>query len=80
MRCKRYYNYFNQTEEKPTGSEPCDIYLRYSSIDYWNVLLNKSEFENLTPMKLCSILNDAYMAGRKDAMTDLRSMIDGDAS
>lgn len=78
MTYKRTYTY-NSTENN--GYDPCDILLQHYPEEIWRtIVLSKEDFENLQPWKFCSLLNDAYEQGRKDAMKDLRTMIEGDAT
>lgn len=64
-------------EEPGTGGfEPTDILVQhYNDPGMRTTLLRKDEFENLKPWELCSLLNEAYNSGRKDAMEDLRRFI-----
>lgn len=58
------------------GFEPTDILVQhYNDPGMRTMLLRKDEFENLKPWELCSILNEVYESGRKDAMEDLRRFI-----
>ena len=58
------------------GFEPTDILVQhYNDPSMRTTLLRKEEFENLRPWELCSILNEVYASGRRDAMEDLRRFI-----
>ena len=78
MGYKRTYTF---NSENNSGYEPCDILLQHYPGETWRtIVLSKEDFETLRPWQLCSLLNNAYEAGRKDAMADLRTMIEGDAT
>ena len=58
------------------GWSPGDIVCQLYNDEAWRtVLLPKQDFETITPWKFCSLLNDAYERGRKEALEDLRSMM-----
>jgi hypothetical protein len=58
------------------GFKPTDILVQhYNDPGMRTTLLRKDEFENLKPWELCSILNEVYESGRRDAMEDLRKFI-----
>ena len=78
MGYKRTYT-FNQ--EMNSGHEACDILLQHYPGETWRtIVLSKEDFENVKPWQLCGLLNNAYSQGRKDAMADLRTMIEDDAT
>lgn len=59
-----------------SGFEPTDILVQhYNDEKFRTVLLSEYDFVNLKPWELCSILNQVYTSGRKDAMEDLRRFI-----
>ena len=58
------------------GWAPGDIVCQlYNDTAWRTVLLSKQDFKTITPWTLCSLLNDAYERGRKEALEDLRSMM-----
>lgn len=60
--------------EGENGYDPCDILLDHglSSPDFRTYVIRE---EDLKPWQICKALNDAYEAGRADAMRDLRNFI-----
>ena len=60
--------------EEDNGYEPCDILLDHGlkSPDFRTYVIRK---EDLKPWQICVALNDAYKAGREEAMRDLRRFI-----
>jgi len=68
----RYYCV--RTDEEGYGSEPCDILLDHGlkNPDFRTYVLRK---ENWSGRSICQVLNDAYEAGRAEAMRDLRRFI-----
>jgi hypothetical protein len=60
--------------ETDNGSEPCDILLDhgYGNADFRTYVIRK---EDLSPWKIAHELNNAYQAGREEAMRDLRNFI-----
>lgn len=70
MGYNRYYSFDNK---KDNGYNPCDILLKlYDSDDFKTIAIRQ---EDLVPWKICEALNNAYKAGREDAMRDLRIFI-----
>jgi hypothetical protein len=60
--------------ETDNNLEPCDILLDHGlkSPDFRTYVIRK---EDLYPWKIAHELNNAYQAGREDAMRDLRNFI-----
>jgi hypothetical protein len=60
--------------EADSGYEPCDILLDHGLKDssFRTYVIRK---EDLKPWQICTALNDAYRAGREEAMRDLRNFI-----
>jgi hypothetical protein len=60
--------------EGENGYDPCDILLDHGlkSPDFRTYVIRE---EDLKPWQICKALNDAYDAGREDAMRDLRQFI-----
>jgi len=59
--------------ESDNGSDPCDILLDHGlSADFRTYVIRK---EDLSPWKIVHELNNAYQAGREEAMRDLRNFI-----
>jgi hypothetical protein len=60
--------------EEDNGYEPCDILLDhgYGNKDFRTFVIRKEEFK---PWQVADALNNAYKAGREDAMRDLRNFI-----
>ncbi len=60
--------------ETDNGYEPCDILLDHglNSPDFRTYVIRR---EDLSPWKIAHELNNAYQAGREDAMRDLRRFI-----
>jgi hypothetical protein len=65
---------FYCVRETDNGYEPCDILLDHGLKDpsFRTYVIRK---EDLKPWQICSALNDAYKAGREEAMRDLRNFI-----
>ena len=60
-------------DQQESGYDPCDIRLQlYKSDDFTTIAIRKDE---LYPRKIAEALNNAYRAGRNDAMQDLRNFI-----
>lgn len=77
MSKKTYVWKKKEGEEPGTGGfEPTAILVQhYNDEGFRTVLLSEDDFINLKPWELCSILNEVYASGRKDAMEDLRRFI-----
>lgn len=60
--------------ETENGYEPCDILMDHGLInpDFRTYAIRK---EDLKPWQICDALNNAYKAGREDAMRDLRNFM-----
>jgi hypothetical protein len=60
--------------EEDNGFESCDILLDHglNSSDFRTYVIRK---EDLKPWQICTALNDAYKAGREEAMRELRNFI-----
>ena len=55
------------------SNEPCDILLQhFKSDDFRTYVIRKEDWTGRT---ICTALNNAYEAGRADAMRDLRRFI-----
>jgi hypothetical protein len=65
---------FYCTREEDSVYEPCDILLDHGLKDtgFRTYVIRKEDFK---PWQICNALNDAYKAGREDAMRDLRNFI-----
>lgn len=76
MNERRYTYCFNQEEDNNYGYGKCDILLQhYGDTGFRTGILTKEEFERIDAWKQCSLLNEAYDAGYKHAMEDLRRFI-----
>lgn len=65
--------YCTREEDNDNGSEPCDILLQhFKSDNFRTYVIRKEEWSG---WRIASALNDAYKAGREDAMRDLRNFI-----
>lgn len=74
MSNRRFTYCFNQEEN--IGSKKCDILLQhYEDVGFRTRVLSKEEFEGINAWTQCSLLNNAYDAGYKHAMEDLRRFI-----
>ena len=60
--------------EGENGYDPCDILLDHglNNTDFRTYVIRE---EDLKPWQIVTALNDAYKAGREDAMRDLRNFI-----
>ena len=67
----RYYCI--REEDSSHGSEPVDILLQhFKSDDFKTYVIRKEDWAGWS---ICNALNNAYEAGRADAMRDLRNFI-----
>jgi hypothetical protein len=58
------------------GFEPTDILVQhYNDEGFRTILLDEEDFKRLAPWKLCSLLNDAYDSGYRDAKADIRNVL-----
>lgn len=55
------------------GHDPGDILLQHYDDDQWRTIVIRED--ELVPWKIANALNNAYEAGKKDAMRNLRNMI-----
>jgi hypothetical protein len=55
------------------GYNPADILLQHYEDDKWRTIVISED--DLKPWKIAEALNNAYEAGKKDAMRNLRMMI-----
>ncbi len=68
----RYYC-FNEKEHTGYGPTTCNILIQhFKSDDFRTVAIREDEW---SAWNLCSALNNAYEAGRQDAMRDLRNFM-----
>ena len=65
--------YCIREEDSSRGSEPVDILLQhFNSKDFKTYVIHKEDWAGWS---ICNALNNAYEAGRADAMRDLRNFI-----
>lgn len=64
---------FNRENHTGYGSEPCDILIQHFKSDNFRTIAIRAE--EWDAWNICNKLNDAYKAGREDAMRDLRNFI-----
>jgi hypothetical protein len=65
---------FDRTQN--SGNEPCNILIQlYENENFRAVAIRKEDLESFDAWRLCQALQNAYEAGRKDAMSDLRNLI-----
>lgn len=65
--------YCIRKEDNGYGSEPCDILLQHFKSDNFRTYAIRKE--DWSGYMICNALNNAYEAGRADAMRDLRNFI-----
>lgn len=66
---------FNREKYNGYG-EPCNILIQlYDNEDFRAVALRKEDFERFDAWRMCEALQNAYDAGKKDAMSNLRELI-----
>ena len=68
-----YKHYYTFNTEENNGYEPCDILLQHYNDDKWKTIVIRED--ELKPYQICNALNNAYEAGKKDAMRNLRYMM-----
>jgi len=74
MAYKRTYT-FNHKEHNGYDT-PCNILVQYyESEEFKAVAVRAEDFERFDAWRMCQVLQNAYDAGREDAMRDLRMLI-----
>jgi len=74
MANKRTYT-FDHKNHSGYG-EPCNILIQlYEDENFKAVAIRKEDLQSFDAWHLCQALQNAYEAGRKDAMNDLRDLI-----
>lgn len=66
-------HFYTINYDKNNGYDPCDILLQHYDDEEWRTIVIRAE--ELKPWKICDALNNAYEAGKKDAMRNLRYMM-----
>ena len=68
-----YKHFYTINHDENNGYDPCDILLQHYEDDQWKTIAIRAE--DLKPWNICEALNNAYKAGKADAMRNLRLMI-----